>query len=313
MAVIAGCAACTEAPRSGDSAKSPTGEGPTSTAPVSPTGAADDPATPGSDTGAGSPGGSGGSGGGSAGGEGGSGGSSAGGQQGGPGTVSPGLPGPADPDVPEPAAPPVLAWLPVGPASPSDPPPNFWYSRLEDRDCAIPISEQDGTLNLWTAALSVCAALQESSDAAWAAAESDFSTASRPAGSCLEAAVYDALQRAVLFHRQFPAAQPQVAPATGTACTPGLTGLLDQPTLGGIACVPVGGIPDGQVRLGGRITAAGTVLFGQTPVQMTRIESNNYVIPIPPGEPGLVTVTSPGLDGSFPVRYVDDPFGECPP
>ncbi|WP_426995713.1 hypothetical protein [Pseudarthrobacter sp. N5] len=139
------------------------------------------------------------------------------------------LPGPAGGDAPPGADAPVLRWIPIGPASPADPPEGTLYELVRSRDCA---GLRESTLNaaipeVWKAAESACFALAGDRPVDWqAAAAALLQVPKLPPGRCWETAVTESVRQVVAFRAAHPAAAiPLVTEGAGDDCPRRLTGL----------------------------------------------------------------------------------------
>ena len=118
------------------------------------------------------------------------------------------LPGPGD--GPPPAAAPVIRWIPIGPAAPTDPPEGTLYELLRHRDCA---GLRDSTLNtafpaVWAAAEATCLALATDLPQDWQRAQTALAgVPSLPPGRCWEIKVTESLQQAVDLRTAHPGVQ----------------------------------------------------------------------------------------------------------
>lgn len=177
------------------------------------------------------------------------------------------LPGPVD--GPPAAGAPVIRWVPIGPASPTDPPEGTLYELVRKRDCA---GLQDSTLNtafpaVWTAALATCMALASDLPQDWQRARSALADiADLPAGRCWEIKVTDSLRQAVDVRAAYPGVPLTVdAAGAGDECPRQLTGLtvLDGPRAGAPSVPSGGGTP---VRLEGFFVNVDNVLVDGLPV-----------------------------------------------
>ena len=146
-------------------------------------------------------------------------------------TVRP-LPGPVvGPPV---ADAPVIRWVPLGPAAPTDPPEGALYELLRSRDCG---GLRDSTLNtsfpaVWAAAGATCVALASDSPGDWQRARELLAVIPElPPERCWEIKVSESLRQAIVVRDGYPGVQLRVDPQAGDDCRRQLTGLtvLDGP------------------------------------------------------------------------------------
>jgi len=221
------------------------------------------------------------------------------------------LPGPVGPDDPgagEPAAP---GWLPIGPAAPNDPAPDSWYSRLQNKDCAgLANLNADGSA-LWTAAITLCAAVVNQNADDWATGAEQLAAVPRPGASdCLEHATYETLSALVAFRQANPGVHINPASPRTTACPPGVTGLSTQGDFvadTGSVCTSGGA----SIRLLGRLVAVTEVTVGSHRVPADLQAENTVFFAAPAVDaPGSVTVTARTIAGTVPgsatLEYTSD-------
>lgn len=230
-------------------------------------------------------------------------------------TASP-LPGPGD--GPPPEAAPVIRWIPIGPAAPTDPPEGTLYELLRQRDCAGLL---DSTLNtafpaVWTAAEATCVALATDLTQDWQRARTALAgVPSLPPARCWEIKVTESLQQAVDLRTAHQGVQLLVdAAGAGDDCPRRLTGLtvLDGPDAGAAApTVPAGG--GTPVRLEGFFVSVDNVLVNGNPVEFEGPQFGPFVFYAPPAngiESARVTVeATPPVSGEAVLFYA----GPTPP
>jgi hypothetical protein len=182
-------------------------------------------------------------------------------------TIAP-QPGPPGGNAPPVADAPVIRWVPLGPAAPSDPPEGALYELVRARDCAglRDSTSNTGVPEVWAAAQATCFALASDTAADWNSAAAALA-AVPPVGSnrCWESVVLGSVRQAIEFRKANPAvAVPLATRGVGDDCPRRLTGLtvLDQdgnPVTG--AGLPSGSSAGGtRVRLEGFIVRADRIL-----------------------------------------------------
>lgn len=186
-----------------------------------------------------------------------------------PPTAAP-LPGPGDGPPPAAGAP-VIRWVPIGPAAPSDPPEGALYEFLRKRDCA---GLRESTLNtgfpaVWTAAEATCQALATDLPVDWQRAQAALADVTGlPPERCWEIKVTESLRQAVEVRAAYPGVQLTLdAAGAGDDCRRQLTGLtvLDGPHAGSAApTAPSDG--GAQVRLEGFFVNVDRILVNGNPV-----------------------------------------------
>lgn len=229
------------------------------------------------------------------------------------------LPGPGD--GPPPEAAPVIRWVPIGPAAPTDPPEGTLYELLRQRDCA---GLRDSTLNtefpaVWSAAEATCLALATDLPQDWQRAQTALAgVPSLPPGRCWEIKVTESLQQAVDLRAANPGVQLLVnAGGAGDDCPRQLTGLtvLDGPHIGASApTVPSGG--GTPVRLEGFFVRVDNVLVNGQPVEFEGPQFGPFVFYAPPAagiESARVKVeATPPVSGEAVLLYADPPPDPTP-
>lgn len=224
------------------------------------------------------------------------------------------LPGPPGGDAPPVAEAPVIRWIPLGPASPTDPPEGTLYELVRQRDCA---GLRDTTLNtafpsVWAAAEATCFALASDHPQDWQrAAASLASVADLPPERCWEATVAGSLRQVVEFRAAHPAVPLRLATeGVGDACPRRLTGLtvLDGPYAG--TTTPAGPSAGGtRVQLEGFFVRVDSILVDGKPVDFEGPQFGPYVFTSPPSEGAAsvpVTVeASPAVSGVATFFYED--------
>lgn len=160
----------------------------------------------------------------------------------------PGPPAAAQPPAPETV---VLEWLPIGPVGRNDP---IWYVRLKDLNCASIPDSNEPFNTVEEASKTLCLGLR-GDQAAWDAGIAALSTSPT---DCWSEAAHEILSNIAAVRKQKPDAIVELAPRTGTACVPELTGLLDaegisepSPVCPGDVVIldgSVTGLPAGTVR-----------------------------------------------------------------
>jgi hypothetical protein len=222
------------------------------------------------------------------------------------------LPGPGD--GPPVAGAPVIRWIPIGPAAPTDPPEGTLYELLRNRDCD---GLRDSTLNtgfpaVWTAAEATCLALATDLSQDWQRAQTALAgIPSLPPGRCWEIKVTESLRQAVDLRTANPGVQLLVdASGAGDDCPRRLTGLtvLDGPHAGAPApTVPAGG--GTPVRLEGFFVNVDNVLVNGNPVEFEGPQFGPFVFYAPAAagiEPVRVTVqATPPVSGEAMLFYAD--------
>lgn len=223
-------------------------------------------------------------------------------------TVRP-LPGPVvGPPV---ADAPVIRWVPLGPAAPTDPPEGTLYELLRSRDCA---GLRDSTLNttfpaVWAAAGATCVALASDSLRDWQRARELLSVVPElPPQRCWEIKVRESLHQAIAVRAEHPGVQLRVDPRAGDDCRRQLTGLtvLDgQHEQAAVPTVPAGG--GTPVRLEGFFVNLDAVLVGGAAVEFEGPQFGPFVFYAPPGAGGTdakVTVqATPAVSGEALLYY----------
>jgi hypothetical protein len=230
------------------------------------------------------------------------------------------LPGPAD--GPPIVGAPVIRWIPIGPAAPTDPPEGTLYELLRKRDCA---GMRDSTLNtafpaVWTAAEATCQALATDLPQDWQRARTTLAgVTGLPPGRCWEIKVTESLRQAVEMRTAYPGRALTVdAAGVGDECARRLTGLtvLDGPSAG--AATPVVSSGGGtQVRLEGFFVNVDNVLVNGLPVAFEGQQFGPFVFFAPPAAgtaSAKVTVeASPPVSGEAEFFYDDStPSGPGP-
>jgi hypothetical protein len=226
----------------------------------------------------------------------------------GPPVLPPGPAAPGNPPANDDAA--VLDWLPPGPVSRTDPP---WYPALAAAQCpALPVPG-DQEASVWDAAALLCPALTGDA-AAWDRAIPVLA-AMKPPTDCLELGAYQALQRAVAFHRQRPDITPELRTATGTACQPTLEAV--EATVDGSGTATVCGGESFYLvgRLGGLpASAVRAVSVGAVSVPVTKDDGGFSFAAPPVPTDGAVTVRISNadvqVDGAATLTYVQ-PVQPC--
>lgn len=230
------------------------------------------------------------------------------------------LPGPGD--GPPIVGAPVIRWIPIGPAAPTDPPEGTLYELLRKRDCA---GLRDSTLNtafpaVWAAAGATCQALSTDLPLDWQRARTALAgVTGLPPGRCWEIKVTESLRQAVEIRAAYPGRALTVdAAGAGDECARRLTGLtvLDGPSAG--AATPV--VPSGggtQVRLEGFFVNVDNVLVNGLPVAFEGQQFGPFVFFAPPAAgnaSAMVTVeASPPVSGEAEYFYDDStPSGPGP-
>lgn len=227
-------------------------------------------------------------------------------------TVGP-LPGPVvGPPV---AGAPVIRWVPLGPAAPTDPSEGTLYELLRSRDCA---GLRESTLNtsfpaVWAAAGATCVALASDSLHDWQRARELLAAIpGLPPERCWEIKVRESLHQAIALRVEYPGVQLRLDAQAGDDCRRQLTGLtvLDRPPApGSVPRVPTaGGTP---VRLEGFFVNVDSVLVGGTAVEVEGPQFGPFVFYAPPGADGTavqVTVqANPAVSGTALLHYADPP------
>lgn len=230
------------------------------------------------------------------------------------------LPGPGE--GPPIVGAPVIRWIPIGPAAPTDPPEGTLYELLRKRDCA---GLRDSTLNtafpaVWTAAEATCQALASDLPQDWQGARTALAgVTGLPPGRCWEIKVTESLRQAVEIRTAYPGRPLTVDTAgAGDECPRRLTGLtvLDGPRAG--AATPV--VPSGggtPVRLEGFFVNVDKVLVDGLPVAFEGQQFGPFVFFAPPAAgtaSAKVTVeASPPVSGEAEFFYDDStPSGPGP-
>ncbi|CAN7369409.1 hypothetical protein LJR014_002161 [Arthrobacter sp. LjRoot14] len=237
-----------------------------------------------------------------------------------PPTAAP-LPGPVD--GPPVAGAPVIRWIPVGPAAPTDPPEGTLYELLRSRDCA---GLRESTLNtafpaVWKAAEATCQALATDLPEDWRQAQSALAAVpGLPAERCWEIKVTESLHQAVDLRTANPGAQLVVNAATaGDDCPRRVTGLtvLDGPFAGtATPSVPSGG--GARVRLQGFFVNVDRVLVDGNPVDVEGPQFGPFEFYAPPAASGATSATvtvaaTPPVSGEALLRYAEPtPPGPTP-
>lgn len=223
-------------------------------------------------------------------------------------TVGP-LPGPVvGPPV---ADAPVIRWVPLGPAAPTDPPEGTLYELLRSRDCA---ALRDSTLNtsfpaVWAAAGATCVALVSDNLRDWQRARELVAVIPElPPERCWEIKVRESLHQAIVVRAEYPGVQLRVDPQAGDDCRRRLTGLtvLDGPHAGtSVPTAPTGG--GTPVRLEGFFVNVDSVLVGGNTVEVEGPQFGPFVFYAPPGASGSaakVTVQAvPAVSGEAMLYY----------
>ncbi|MDJ0349103.1 hypothetical protein [Cryobacterium sp. PH29-G1] len=218
-----------------------------------------------------------------------------------PGTAGPRPPGPAAPDDPGAEGTTVL-WLPIGPVSPSDPPPNFWYSLLQNRDCELLAANDTSADPLWSAASALCTAVVTDNAQDWTRGTTQLTAVPAPAATdCLGRAVYTTLTAIAEAHRRNPAERlDPVAPGAGTACPLGLDGVsssgINSPDPDPHTSVCGGA----ELLLAGRFLVVDRVEVGGRSVDVRRAGENSFFFITPASSSGVQEITAWGPDGRLP-------------
>lgn len=230
------------------------------------------------------------------------------------------LPGPGD--GPPVAGAPVIRWIPIGPAAPTDPPEGTLYELLRKRDCT---GLRDTTLNtafpaVWTAAEATCLALATDLTPDWQRARTALaSITDLPPGRCWEIKVTESLRQAVEIRTAYPGLPLTVdAAGAGDECPRRLTGLtvLDGPSAGAATpAVPSGG--GTPVRLEGFFVNVDNVLVDGLPVAFEGQQFGPFVFIAPPatgtGSAKVTVEASPPVSGEAEFFYDDStPSGPGP-
>jgi len=229
------------------------------------------------------------------------------------------LPGPVDGPPPAAGAP-VIRWIPIGPAAPSDPPEGALYELLRNRDCA---GLRESTLNtgfpeVWAAAAATCQALATDLPQDWQRAETALAgVTGLPPQRCWEIKVTESLRQAQDVRGAFPGVQLRLdASGAGDDCPRRLTGLtvLDGPHAGASSpTVPsTGGT---QVRLEGFFVTVDRILVEGIPVdnggQQFGPQFGPFIFSAPPAAgASSVRVTveaTPPVSGEAVLFYSDPP------
>lgn len=199
------------------------------------------------------------------------------------------LPGPAGGGAPPVAEAPVIRWIPIGPAAPTDPPEGTLYELVRKRDCA---GLRDTTLNtafpaVWTAAQATCFALASEQPADWQQAVAALAgVPALPAGRCWEAAVTASVRQVVEFRTAHPGTPLTLATeGVGDDCPRRLTGLtvLDGAHAG--ASVPSGSSAGGtRVQLDGFLVNVDRILVDGVPVPADGPQFGPFEFTSPPAE-----------------------------
>jgi len=229
------------------------------------------------------------------------------------------LPGPGD--GPPVAGAPVIRWIPIGPAAPTDPPEGTLYELVRKRDC---IGLRDSTLNtafpaVWTAAEATCLALATDLTQDWQRARTALaSVTGLPPGRCWEIKVTESLRQAVEIRTAYPGLPLTVdAAGAGDECPRRLTGLtvLDGPNAG--AAIPV--VPSGggtPVRLEGFFVNVDNVLVDGLPVAFEGQQFGPFVFFAPAaagtGSAKVTVEASPPVSGEAEFFYDSTPSGPSP-
>lgn len=213
--------------------------------------------------------------------------------------------GPAVPDAP------VIRWVPLGPAAPTDPPEGALYELLRSRDCT---GLRDSTLNtsvpaVWAAAGATCVALASDSPRDWQRARELLAVIPElPPERCWEIKVSESLRQAIVVRDGYPGVQLRVDPQAGDDCRRQLTGLtvLDGPHAhSAVATVPAGG--GTPVRLEGFFVNVDAVLVGGRAAEFEGPQFGPFVFYAPPGAAGTaakVTVqATPAVSGEATLHY----------
>ena len=223
-------------------------------------------------------------------------------------TVRP-LPGPVvGPPV---ADAPVIRWVPLGPAAPTDPPEGTLYELLRSRDCA---GLRASTLNtafpaVWAAAGATCVALASDSLRDWQRARELLAVIPElPPERCWETKIRESLHQAMVVRAAYPDVQLRVDPRSGDECPRQLTGLtvLDGPhDLEPEPTVPAGG--GTPVRLEGFLVNVDSVLVGGTAVEFEGPQFGPFVFYAPPGASGtaarVTAQADPAVSGEAVLNY----------
>ncbi|MCU1516299.1 MAG: hypothetical protein JWQ75_1020 [Pseudarthrobacter sp.] len=217
--------------------------------------------------------------------------------------------GPAIPDAP------VIRWVPLGPAAPTDPPEGTLYEQLRNRDCAGLL---ESTLNtsfpaVWAAAGATCVALASDNPGDWQrAGELLAIIPGLPPERCWEIKVRDSLRQAIVVRAGHPGVQLRLDAQAGDDCRRQLTGLtvLDGPHAGGSPpTVPAGG--GTPVRLEGFFVNVDSVLVGGTFVDFEGPQFGPFVFYSPEGAAGTaakVTVqATPAVSGEAVLQFAGPP------
>jgi len=220
------------------------------------------------------------------------------------------LPGPGDgPPAPDAL---VIRWIPIGPASPSDPPEGTLYELLRKRDCT---GLRESTLTtsfpaVWSAAEATCEALATDLPGDWQRAGDELGRVpDLPRGRCWEIKVTESLRQAVELRAAHPGSRLYVDSAgAGDDCPRQLRGLtvLDGPHAGAAPpLVPAGGGP--PVQLEGFLVNVDRVLVNGSPVDVEGPQFGPFVFYAPPsGGAASATVAveaSPPVSGTAELFY----------
>ncbi|WP_442211471.1 hypothetical protein [Specibacter sp. RAF43] len=202
------------------------------------------------------------------------------------------VPGPVDPGGGNAANP--LAWVPPGPADPTDPPPDGWYGNLEQKTC----ENMAGSDPLVSAARDLCTAVTTGDPAAWDLLEVDYAALPAPQG-CIETAAHRVLTALLGYHRANPGAAVTTVPGAGTACPLEIHGVIDAANDSSNLQPHVSVDGGTELRLAGRLLEVSHVLLNGQRVEVTRQAENNFTFTAPQvATPGPVTVQAIGPDGS---------------
>ncbi|ABK03439.1 hypothetical protein Arth_2059 [Arthrobacter sp. FB24] len=229
-----------------------------------------------------------------------------------PPTAAP-LPGPVD--GPPVAGAPVIRWVPIGPAAPTDPPEGTLYELLRSLDCA---GLRESTLNtafpaVWKAAEATCQALSTDLPADWQQAQAALAgVPGLPPERCWENKVTESLQQAVELRTANPGVKLVVnAAGAGDDCPRRLTGLtvLDGPSAG-TAPPSVSSVGGARVRLQGFFVNVDKVLVDGNPVDVEGPQFGPFEFYAPPTASGATSATvtvaaTPPVSGEALLRYAD--------
>lgn len=216
-----------------------------------------------------------------------------------------------------------FAWVPFGPADPSDPPPEQLYGYLERRDCDGLATSSDTPP--WPALAAVCRAVVEGDTSQWSVAEAAVADGPGGGGGCLLDQAWALLTRALEWHERNPGRTPEIGyPTAGgaTACPFRITEVqvvdeegnalgtpLEGPVTGGTLLLIDGeGIDDLEsVRIGwGQAVVAEGVFRAEPPDDPRGGGLDDVVVRTPPApRPGPVEISLRNRAGEVvaPVQF----------